>query len=262
MTTVGTTTLAVAAGSAVVALDANNEWANPDFSGLNYFSTAFMRVGSADYRVGSYNAPSGAWLSGQAAKYAIASGADFEVHDKISAVDLDLCINQTISRIRVRQEVGIPSINGKMEYTIDAAASPNTILNVVDFWYYADPANTANRNRQEFAPKPTIALTATGRELRVPYNVAGSQQIVMDCILQMTLGASDNATVNIPQIPDDQWILDGAGAYAYHLLIQRSPGQDTAQYAERRKELAAAFTRQSEKQQPSMDTEIGFSAPF
>lgn len=261
-TTVGTTGMAVAVGSAMQIVD--QVYANVAFSGETAHDRAWVRVASFDYRVGSYNYPSGGPYSLQPVINAIATGADYEIHDKLSPVEKDQCIDQTIARIRVRQEVVIPTVDGLLEYTIDAAASPNTIAgDPLGFWYYANPDFSLDRDQRFFNELPQIATTASGtRVLRIPAALTWSQQIVMDCLLQVTLGASDDATVSIPQVPDDGIVLDGAAARAYDLLVQRAPSQEAGLYLQRRREMAMAFMGAAAKLQPSQDTALGFAAPF
>lgn len=254
--------MAVPVGSAVFIVD--QMYANAGFSGEDDHGRAWLRVASFDYRVGSYNFLSGGAWTPQTAVYAVASGADYEIHDTLSPIDKNLCIDQTIARLRVRQEVAIPTVDGLLEYTVDGAASPNTIQgDPLGFWYYANPSSTLNRDQRHWNEKPAMAMTASGtRVLRIPAALTWSQQIVMDCLLQVTLGSSDAATVNIPQIQDDQIILDGAAARAYDMIIQRGPSQEVDHYRTLRREMAMSFMGAAAKLQPSQDSALGFEAPF
>ncbi len=238
-------------------------FSDPSLSGNNSMQRAWIRVGSADYHVASINfGYSAALVTQQLTINAIPSGADWEVHNRLSATDLDACIDQTVSRFRVLQEVGIPSVDGALIYTMDAAASPNTIDLVTDFYYYTNPSGSTSRGQQYWKQTPTIVVTATGRELRIPAALSWSQQLIMLCTLQMTLGADDAATVNIPYIPDDEAVLDSAAAYAYHTLINRSPGQEVGLFQQRRKEHAMEFTRRMSQIQADQNTALGFESDF
>lgn len=259
-TTLGTTQMGVSAGSALVLMDPYQ--AVPDLTQQSLYVRSYVRVASYDYRVGSFNIYSGGFVSVAAAHVAIASGADFEVSQRLSATDLDGCIDAVVPKIRVREEITMSSVDGLTFYPIDGAASPNVILEVLDAWMYANPSSTTNRCRNDWREKAVVALTATGRELRIPAAMTWSQQVVMDCLLQLSLGSDDAATLSIPQVPDDAWLLDGAAAQAYDLLIQKSPSQETTLFKERRKEMGIRFTRASAKYQPDMDSMMGFEAPF
>lgn len=253
--TLGTTQLAVAAATFVNVMDPN--LANTDYSGQSLYQRAWTRVASYDYRVGSYNFGSGGFVSAQLTRAAIASGADFEIHDKWSAAELDLCLDQTILDLRVEREVGFPSVDGATMYTLDGAASPNSIIDYKEVYYFADPTSSLNRRRTDL-PTADVVRTATGMELRLGGALQGSVQLVLDAYLQLSLGASDDATINIP---DRDWVLFGAAARAYDLLIQKSPGQDAALLKERREEAARAFTRKSQRWQPGIEHKLGFEAP-
>lgn len=254
---IGTTSVSLGANATFSVMDALL-LANPDFSNQNLYQRAYVRVASADYRVGSFNAGSGALVSAQILRNAIASGADFEVHDRWTAAQLDACLDQTILDLRVEREVGIPTVDGVAMYTLDAAASPNRLVDYGEVYYFGNPGSSLDRQRQDLV-QSTIIATATGLELRLPNALAASQQIVIDAFLQLTLGADDAATINIP---DRDWVLWGAAARAYDLLIQKTPGQDAALLKERRTEAAVAYSKKSQRWQPSFDRKLGFETPM
>lgn len=266
-TVVGVTTLSLGVNGTMGIMD--QQLANPANSGQGFYQNAWFRCGSGpngstnfDYQVGTGNWFSGAALSLQPAQAAIASGMVYELSTRLSPSDKDRCLDMTISRFRVKQEVILPSVDGMREYSgVDTAASPNAVLDVLNVYYFADPTSSMDKKVRYFDQQPVVAMTASGtRVLRVPANVSASQQIVMQCLLQMTLGSSDSATVNFPVIPDDQAILDSAAAYAYNLLIQKGPSQEVALFRELRKEHATNFTNRMRKQMAEQNVEIGFDS--
>lgn len=254
--TLGTTQMLVPLGSAVAVMDPYA--ANLDFSGQNLSQRAWLRVASVDYRVGSFNYQSGGWVSAQTAKQAIASGADFEVHERLSAHELDLCIDEVLKEVRVQQEVAINALPGLQYYNIEAAASPHTIVDVANVYFFADPANSTNRDRRDFS-QFEIVNTGSGRELRLPTSLAGSQQIVLDALLELTLGADDAATITLL---NSDWVSWGAAAQAYHMIIQRTPGQESALLEKRRAEAARMFTKLSGRRQATRAQKLSFDAPL
>lgn len=253
---VGTTSMSLGAAATFGVMDVYL-LANTDYTNQNLYQRAYVRVASADYRVGSYNAGSGALVSAQLLRNAIASGADFELHDRLTATELDACLDQTILDLRVEREVGFPTVDGAWQYTVDTAASPNTIIDYKEVYSFAAPTSTTNRQRIDL-PTAQLVQTATGMELRLGQALAASQQIVIDAYLQLSLPADDAATINIP---DRDWVLWGAAARAYDLLIQRTPGQDAALLAARRAEAARAFSKKSEHWQPAIEHKLGFEGP-
>lgn len=254
--TIGTTSVSLGAGATLSLVDAAL-LANPDYSGQELYVRAHVRVGSDDYRVGSYNPLSGGLYSAQTLRNAIASGADFEIHERLSAAELDACLDQTILDLRVQREVGIPSVDGAWFYTLDHAASPNTIIDYREVYYFAQPDGSLNRQRIDL-PTARVVTTATGTELRLGQSLAASVQLVIDAYLQLSLPASDDATINIP---DRDWVLWGAAARAYDLMIQNAPGQEETHLMQRRAEAARAFSRISQRKQPSIDHKLTFEAP-
>lgn len=258
-TLVGTTSTSLGANASFVMLDSFRS--NYDFSGQGLYNRAWIRVASADYQVGTYNAGSGAFLSGQLTLNAIASGALYELHERLNAAEMDAAIDETILGIVVRREVGIRSIDGALFYTLDGAASPNTIKTVLNTYYFANPSGSLNRDRREFVPKPQFVATPTGNELRLtPGQALGaSYQIVLDAILELSLPAGDTATINLPH---EEVVLWGAAARCYDLIIQRSPGQEAGLYEKRRSDAVRMFNRLAPRDMPEIVKPITFETPL
>jgi len=255
-TIVATTSLSLGANANVAVM--SRLLANPDNTGNTTYLGSFLRVASADYRVGSVNFGSGALYSGQALLNAIASGADFEVHNKLSAPDLDQAIDETILALRVRREVALPTTAGIDYYPLDNAASPNTIVNVLNAYYFANPGSSVNRDRGELVGYE-IVMTATGREIRLPSDLGGSMQIVLDAVLALSLGSSDVATINLPS---EDLVLWGAAAKCYDLLIQNAPSQEAGQYERRRMEAARSYTYLARRWMPTIEKRLRFETGF
>lgn len=251
---VGTSALSLGANAAFGAMD--RRYANPDFSGENLYQRAWVRVASVTYQVGSFNAPSGAWVSGQFLINAVPSGADFEVSEKINPDDLDRFIDETIARIPVRQEVGLQSIDGATYYGLEGVASPHTIKNVMAVYYFGNPSSTVNRDRHEFI-RHEIVTTPTGLELRIPADQAlgASMQIMIDAILRMSLGPNDAATFNIP---DPEWVTWGAAARAYNSMLAAAAQTDKKALKEQRDDAAREFTTLSWRYMPEIYKELTF----
>lgn len=256
----GTGTIPANTGSINVS---NNEFADLSLSGQDLYQGAWIYLeGSTaisdtldnwwQYRVATFNAGSGSFISWQFAKDNHNPNGDFEIHQKVSPHSKNQAIDDTLQRIRIRQEVGINTVDGALVYTIDGAASPNYLEKILDVHLMANPNNSLDldlRHMQDWQ----VVTTATGRELRLKWGVKGSQQIVFDAILIPSLGSGENATINLP---DERWILAGAAMRCYDFMIQNAPGQQVSQLMQRRAEWAAEYTRLSAKFMPTYEEPI------
>lgn len=221
--------------------------ADLSYLGQGLYARSWLRLNTADFdiRVASFNAGSGAYFSQYGAANIAAtmhaSGTSYERHDLLPSVEKDRAIDDAVKRLRIRREVGFPSVDGAFFYAIDGAASPAIIVNpedVLDAYYYANPANSLNRDRRELA-NWNVDLTGSGMEIRIAPRLSGSYQIVLDALVTLTLGAGDAATLNIP---DERLVLFGAEAQCWHLLAKTSPGTQRGSYAQSRDEAARAYS--------------------
>ena len=253
----------VAAAASVYFLDPTQT--DPGGSGLSQDFRAYVLHAGVTYRVGSFNFPSGSWVTAQLAATTVGSGDSFEVHRMLSPADKNLCIDRTVSRFRQRREVGFTSTDTARNYDITSAASPQTIKAVLESYYWAN-MNTSLGTSQAGVPATGdrderyftwfgFEPTATGLELRIRPAIAGSMQIVMDAILDMTLGSGDAATISLPS---DQWVIWGAINQALDLVIQRSPSQEAGRYKERRMEAAAMWNKLNALYMPLIDYRISY----
>jgi len=218
--------------------------------------------GVDDLRIGSFNAASGAYiLQAVAAKLPnpIPSGLEYERHAMVAPADKDRALDDAVQRVRVRQEVGITTLSGAVFYDLDTAASPHRIADVLDAYVWSDPSNTGNRDKRLFRTAPRVVPTATGVELRIDTALDLSSLLVVDALLELTLGAGDAATITVP---DERLVLSGAAAKCWDLLAQRSPGTQVAVYELRRDKAAQQFSDLSARYKPPTARRLGFSDVF
>lgn len=226
--------------------------ADLSLTGQNLYQRSWLKHNGMELRVASFNIGSGAYISLQIAGTLVVSGGTYERHDSLAPSDKDRALNDVVKRVRVRREVAVDSVAGQHLYNLDVVGSPNLILDVLDAYYFTNPSGTLGRGQgrlNDFTP----VTTATGRELRIEPALGQSQQLVLECILTLTLGAADTATINIP---DDRWVLSGAAAKALDLLIRKAPGQQRGALEKDRREFAIEFTRLSSRFQPQVDRDI------
>lgn len=197
-------------------------------------------------RVASFNTASGAFVTAMVAATLAVSGGTYELHSLMAPDEKDLAINDVILRTKRVQEVGISTIDGNHIYTMNAAASPHQIEQVLDCYYFQNVSGSLSRGLSRLNNWQVVD-TPTGPELRIDPSLAQSQQLVMLAILTLTLGAADTATINIP---DERWVLSGAAAKCYDMLIRKTPGQSRGQYEKDRREFAATYSRLSQSFAP------------
>ena len=235
----------------------------PEASGQDLFQGTWLYVEPSvnisdtsgtfyQYTIASFNCGSGAFFTQNPPYDYVNQGSFYEVHTKVPPSAKHVAIDDTLKRIRFRQEVGINTVDGALVYTIEGAASPNYLEQILDVHLMANPNNSLDldlRHMQDWQ----VVTTATGRELRLKWGVKGSQQIVFDAILIPSLGGGEDATINLP---DERWILAGAAMRCYDFMIQSAPGQQVNQLMQRRAEWAAEYTRLSAKFMPTYEEPI------
>jgi hypothetical protein len=252
-TYVGTTT---ATGPAIV----DQFTADTSLTNQSLFERAWLKHNSMELRVASFNIGSGAHVTGMVLGTLVLSGAEYERHDLLRPSEKDRAIDDAVKRLRIRQEVGLPSVDGGILYDIDTAASPASIVSpedVLDAYYYANPTNSLDRDRRAFA-QWAVVQTGSGMELRAEPKLSGSYQIVLDALITLTLGSADTATINIP---DERLVLFGAEAQCWHLLAKTAPGTVRASYAQSRDEAARAYSDLAAKFKRPVARSLQFEQP-
>lgn len=249
-TYVGTTTWSpsIAANGSVVLLDRYLQ--DPTYSDTRYQRAAVL-VASVAYRVASFNYQSGSLVTGQTAINTISSGMDFEIHEIVPPADKDLCIDDVVRRLRVREELPINVVDGRTNFSLGYG------VDVLDAYYFADPTNSLNRDRRDFTWKEMVR-TASGPEFRIDPPMASGMQLVLDAILTLTLGAGDAATINIP---DERMVAAGAAAMAYWMLRRQTPGQESSIYKDMQHEAAKEFSRLAAVNKVQVSRTVGFDTP-
>jgi hypothetical protein len=216
--------------------------ADPSLSGQGLYVGSSLWFSAGEVRVASFNAASGALFSTSRSITPLTqSGNEYERHDTLPGSEKNRAINDALRRIRVRREVGIDAIDGGHLYALDTAASPHAITHILDVYYFANPSGTLGRDLRGIVDWE-IVPTATGTDLRIEPALTASQQLCILADIALTLGSGDAATINIPS---DEWLLSGAAAKSYDLLIRRAPGQSRGQYEKSRAEFARSFSRLS-----------------
>jgi hypothetical protein len=252
--------LAASVGGQIVA---DQRFSDPTFSGQSrYVGAWFNRADSAasmEYRVGSFHTQSGAFISPYLFDGTAPSGTEFEVHALIGPLDKNLSLDDALSRIRVRQEVGITTLSGAVFYDLDTAASPHRIADVLDAYVWANPGDVADRGKRVFAAPARVVPTATGVELRIDTALDLSHLLVVDALLELTLAAGDTATINLP---DERLVLAGAAAKCWDLLAQRSPGTQVAVYERRRDDASRQFSDLAARYKPPTSRRLSLDDPF
>jgi len=258
---VSSTTLTAALPAAAGAVFNNPRFIDPGLAGqgLNVNANIWHLTGAYDYRVASFNAASGQYVTGQFIEATIAVGDEFYFYSRPSTTEKNAAIDETLKRLSFQQEVGIPTgTAGADFFSIEGAASPHYIADVLDAYWFANPAGSLDRDLRRFDDF-RLVTTATGREVRVSPAPGGSAQLVLDAILNLTLGLAEAATINLPD--DDRWLLSGAAVNCYNLLLQNAPGQNAGNLETRRSDWARIFTDLSGKRKPEDARKVRLGEP-
>lgn len=207
------------------------------FSGQDLYARSWLLTAGNQGQIASFNAGSGTYLltaAGFGAPFAAAipSGSEYERHDMLPPADKDRAIDETVKRLWSRGEVAITTVEQARVYPL-----PPQVIDVLDCYYFANPAATVDRAQQRLTRFDTV-LTQTGPELRIDPALQVSQQIVLDAILSLSLGTSDAATVNVP---DERLILFGAEAQCWDLMVRKAPRGTADEYRRLRDEAARQF---------------------
>jgi hypothetical protein len=222
-------------------------------SGQNLYLGSTVWFSGSEFRVASYNAGSGALFS-QGATTATQglAGTEYERHDMLPASEKNRALDETVKRLWTRQEVGIDSIEKDRTYPL-----PANVVDVLDCYYFASPAGTLDRDRQRLTRFETVT-TPTGVELRIDPALMASQQIVLDAIVSVSLGSSDDATVNIP---DERLVLFGAEAQCWDLMVRKAPRGTADEYRALRNEAARQFNLLSARFKVPVDRPLRLHDP-
>lgn len=229
--------------------------ANLAFSGRGLYEGAWLRIFGGDLRVGSFNTGSGAYLSSEYGAFvgAPSLGMPYERHEALPPADKDRALDDAIKRLRVRREVALWSVDGLTSYTL-----PVGVEQVLGGYYFANPAGSLDRGRAELRSiRP--AVTATGAEVRIDPALGASQQLVLDAITTLSLGSSDDATVNIP---DERLVLYAAEAACWDLMVRKAPRGTSAEYRSLRDEAARQYNQLARNFKVPVDRAVRLDEDF
>lgn len=226
--------------------------ADPTASGEQLYTRQYLRLlGSAgfiqDIRVGSFNTGSGAFVGNQALATTIFSGMPFEVHALVSPAEKDRALDEIISSLRYRQEVAINAIVDGYIYSI----GPD-IKRILDVRYLTDPTDSLSLGEHGITWWKR-EVTGSGTQLRINKALEASHQLIIEALLEPTLGSGDLATVNLLREDVVMW---GAAAKCIWLVEQRAPSQEAGRYKERRREAEAKYTRLARRFGPKIATKV------
>jgi len=210
-------------------------------SGQNRHAGAWLKVPSTslELRVASFNTGSGAFLAqgvalvpGAATFVATPTGMFYELHGAVKPSDKDRAIDEAVKFLRSRREVTIESVDGLADYPL-----PDAVEQVLDAYSFADPGGSLTRNKTPLTSFRVVG-TETGLEVRISPVLGGSQQLVLDAVVRATLGASDAATIDVP---DERLVLLRAEAECWGLLAKDAPRGTADEYRRSRDDAARQY---------------------
>lgn len=183
-----------------------------------------------DARVASFNTGSGAFHCLVAARSAVPSGADFEVHTLLPPNEKDLVLTDVAGRLRFKKELAITSVEGGHIYSLGPE-----VVDVLDARILTHPVGSKNESPLSWWK---MVVTGSGQELRIHPATSQSQQLILEAMTTGSLGVLDSSTIDLP---DEFWLLTGAASQCYWLLETRGPGQEVSMFKDRRREMSRAF---------------------
>jgi hypothetical protein len=232
--------------------------ADPTFTADTKYARAWVKHNGMVLRAASFNFASGAFVSGQVAPTTTIAGGEYEIHELLDPRDKDRALDWSIDRLWVRQEVALAAVDGLFFYSVGYEFG-----RVYDWWVYGSPDGTGNRDKQSFiAQQPEIRMTGSGRELRLYGALTGSQQIVLDAEVRLTLGTQDTATINLPDNAYEQMVLYGAESQCWEMIAKRASAQDRRAYLTNAQRASAAYSRLSQRFAPQRDSAPRFRNPM
>lgn len=244
-------------------------------SGMGLYQGAWIYQNSQQYQVASYNVASGAFVSQQRARDTVTQDA-FEIHHLLSPQDKQRTITETVRGLRVRREITTPAVEGAEFYDIDSLGGGQAVIDILDVYAYAAPAGSLSRDKRS-VHWWKVQTGGSGLELRLYPGLSASWHLGVDAILDLTLGASLDATI---ELPHQEWVLAGAAARCAEMLTRTRPAdaamrrqrgnQPPPQYqppppqywAGKQREWAREFTRFSHIYAPRRATKQQLGEPW
>ena len=209
--------------------------ADLSLSGQNPYVGAwlFFTGPAGEVRIATFNCGSGAYLSLQNSFFAgtFPSGMPYERHEVIRPSDKDRAVDEGVKALRVRQEVALAANGSLLAYPY-----PPGVEQVLDAYVFQSPA--APDRGQRRIGSLALVMTATGPEVRLGAALGGSAQLVLDAITTVTLGASDAATLSVP---DERLLLYKAEAVCWDLAVRDAPRGTADEYRKLAAEAAGRY---------------------
>ena len=141
-TLVGNTTGSWGATASATLWDSSK--ANLIYSGQELYHRAWAKVAGLELQIATWNVGSGAWMALQTMGTTVASGTEYEIHEMIPSSEKDDALDDTIKRVRIRQEVPVWAIDQARVYALPAG-----VVEVFGAYYFSTPAGSLNRGRGE-----------------------------------------------------------------------------------------------------------------
>jgi len=247
----------ISAGGSLGALQASVYFldvnlADVSMSGETKYSRSWARYRGQSYRCASFNFASGAFITGQTqASFGVTPDVVWELHELISPEEKDHAITFALEHTWKRQEVALNTVDGATFYSVG-----NDIGQVFDWWVYATPDGSGNREKRVFrGQRPEIRLTGSAtRELRIDGALQASMQIVLDAAVKfLPLSISEDTSIGFSSPAELQTVLYAAESQCWETLAKRSAAQDSRVYLRNAQRAAAAYSRLSGRFAPQRD---------
>ncbi len=187
-------------------------------------------------KVTTYAPATGTFTVHRAWSAAPAAGVTFEVHTKLSPVDLNTRINRALLRCTYLDELAVTPVADQRQYSLAAYAYITRKEQVIDvLWRQGSTANEYRYLPLEWYGLRDDAGTLT-LDIR-PYNINTGDTLVIRLIRPYAELSTDASTTLCPT----EWVKAGALLEVYAWLARNGPAQDSARYEAKRQEQLLAW---------------------
>ncbi len=205
-----------------------------------------LRAANEETGVKGYDPDSGTLRWTRALDSVPEAGDEYELHTLMAPDDLDRCIDNGLARCYYLDDISIPVVSDRREYSLSAYTYLTDITQIIDvFWYYGDTSQERQLIPLEWfnVQADSNALTLHIRPLT--YSTA-TATLLLRVVRPYGTGIWTEAGTACPL----DWAKAAALVECYTWLQNHAPAQDAKRYEAAQLKAAANFAALCYKYQP------------